>query len=282
MTDPMISTAALEDLMGRPDLRVVDASWHMDGRDGRALFETGHIPGAAYFDIEAVSDRSSPLPHMLALPETFAVAVGALGIGVNDDIVVYDQAGLFSAARVWWNFRIMGARRVRVLDGGLPKWVAERRMTEGGPGAPTPVRFEARFDPAMVKDAEQVRANIEARGFQLLDARSAARFTAEAPEPRAGLRGGHVPGSVSLPFGQVLNPDATMKSVDELKAAFAASGADLSGPLAASCGSGVTAPILALALARLGREDVAIYDGSWTEWGGREDTPVQTGPSGIQ
>ncbi|MBS0295853.1 MAG: 3-mercaptopyruvate sulfurtransferase [Proteobacteria bacterium] len=277
MTDPMITTDALAALIGAPDLKIVDASWHMDGRDGRALYQQAHIPGALFFDIDGISDKSSPLPHMLATPEAFAAAVGALGISERDDIVVYDQAGLFSAARAWWNFRIMGAERVRVLDGGLPKWIAEGRPVETGVAKPEPVAFRATMRPALLKDFDAVKRNIEAPAFQLLDARSAARFRAEAPEPRAGLRGGHVPGSVSLPFGTVLNADGTMKDAAALAQVFDTAGVDQSCPLAASCGSGVTAPIVALALARLGREDVAIYDGSWTEWGGREDAPVATG-----
>jgi thiosulfate/3-mercaptopyruvate sulfurtransferase len=276
MTDPMITTDTLAALMGAPDLKIVDASWHMDGRDGRALYEQAHIPGAVFFDIDAISDRSSALPHMLATPAAFAAAVGALGITEHDDIVVYDQAGLFSAARAWWNLRLMGARRVRVLDGGLPKWTAEGRPVEAGAVPAATKLFQPSFRPEWVKDLEAVRRNIGEGAFQLLDARSALRFKAEAPEPRAGVRGGHVPGSLSLPFGAVLNPDATLKSVEALGAVFAHAGVELDRPIAASCGSGVTAPILALALARLGREDTAIYDGSWTEWGGRADTPVAT------
>lgn len=277
MTDPMITPDALAALMGAPDLRILDASWHMDGRDGRALYEHAHIPGAVFFDIDGVSDRSSPLPHMLATPEAFAQAAGALGVSEHDDIVVYDQAGLFSAARAWWNFRVMGAARVRVLDGGLPKWVAEGRPVEAGVTRAEPAVFRPRFRPELLKDFDAVKANIDARDFELLDARSAARFRAEAPEPRAGLKGGHVPGSLSLTFGSVLNADGTMKDADALAEVFDAAGVDRTARLAASCGSGVTAPIVALALARLGREDVAIYDGSWTEWGGREDAPIATG-----
>ena len=277
MTDPMITTDALASLMGAPDLRILDASWHMDGRDGRALYEQAHIPSAVFFDIDGISDKSTALPHMLATPETFAAAVGALGISAGDDIVVYDQAGLFSAARAWWNFRIMGATRVRVLDGGLPKWTAEGRPVEGGVTTPEPASFRPAFRPELLKAFDAVKHNIGTPRFQLLDARSAARFRAEAPEPRAGLKGGHVPGAVSLPFGSVLNTDGTMKNAKALAEVFDAAGVDRTTPLAASCGSGVTAPIVALALARLGRDDVAIYDGSWTEWGGRDDAPVATG-----
>ena len=277
MTDPMISTDALAALIGAPDLRILDASWHMDGRDGRALYEQAHIPGAVFFDIDGVSDRSSPLPHMLAAPEAFAQAAGALGVSEHGDIVVYDQAGLFSAARAWWNFRVMGAARVRVLDGGLPKWTAEGRPVEAGVTQAEPAVFHPNFRPELLKNFDAVKANIDARDFELLDARSAARFRAEAPEPRAGLKGGHVPGSLSLPCGSVLNADGTMKDANALAEVFDAAGVDRTAPLAASCGSGVTAPIVALALARLGRDDVAIYDGSWTEWGGRDDAPVATG-----
>jgi thiosulfate/3-mercaptopyruvate sulfurtransferase len=276
MTDPLITTDALASLLGAPDLRPVDASWFLDGRDARAAFEAAHVPGAVFFDIDANSDRTSPLPHMLPTPEAFAAAAGALGITESDRIVVYDQQGLFSAARVWWTFRVMGDERVQVLDGGLPKWLAEGRSVESGPARPAEARFRAAFQPALVRDFASVLRNVDDRGFQLLDARPAARFRGEAPEPRAGLRSGHVPGSLSTPFGALLNPDGTMKDAEGLRQAFAVAGVDLARPITTSCGSGVTAAIVALGLARLGRWDVPVYDGAWAEWGSRENAPVAT------
>ena len=206
MTDPLITSEALAAILGAPDLRLLDASWFLDGRDAQAAFREAHIPGAVFFDIEAISDRSSPLPHMAAPADRFAEAVGKLGVARGDRIVVYDQAGLFSAARVWWNLRHMGAERVQVLDGGLPKWRAEGRPTQAGELSPSP----AAFTPAprnLALDFGDVLQNIETKQFQLLDARPAARFRGEVPEPRPGLASGHVPGSRSVPFGGLLNPD---------------------------------------------------------------------------
>lgn len=279
MTDPLISTADLSALLGAPGLRLVDASWFLDGRDARAAYLDAHLPGAAFFDIEAVSDRKSPLPHMLPSPEAFAEAVGALGIGDGDRVVVYDQAGLFSAARVWWTFRIMGADQVQVLDGGLPKWRAEGRALKAGEPSPAPARFTPQFRPELVRDFNGVDVGLRADFEQVADARSAARFRGEAPEPRPGLRSGHMPGARSLPFDAVLNPDGTMKGAAALREAFAGAGLDVARPTTVSCGSGVTAAILALALARLGRWDTAVYDGSWADWGGRPEAEVVTGPA---
>ena len=276
MRDPLISTDDLAALLKEPDLKLVDASWFMDGRDARAAWRESHIPGAVFFDIDAVSDTTSILPHMLPTPEAFARAVGDLGIAETDHVVVYDQQGLFSAARVWWTFRVMGALKVQVLDGGLPKWSKERRPMHSGSSPVNPALFQARYRPALVRDFEQVGRESGA-GDQVLDARPAARFRGEAPEPRQGLKSGHMPGARSLPFGEVLNPDGTMKSAPELAAVFAAAGIDPSRPVTATCGSGVTAAILALALARLGQETGAVYDGAWAEWGSRSDAEVATG-----
>ena len=272
MSDPLISTEALSREFGDPRLRLVDATWFLDGSDARTPFLRERLPGAVFFDIDAVADRASDLPHMLPSPDGFAAAVGALGIGSHDRVVVYDQIGVRSAPRVWWTFRVFGHDQVRVLDGGLPKWRAEGRPTEAGEPTPRPARFEPRFRPELVRDFEAVRRELAQDG-QVLDARSAERFRGEAPEPRPGLRSGHMPGARNLPFPEVLNPDGTMKSAEDLRAAFARV-IDPDRPVTATCGSGLTATILALALARLGRLDAAVYDGSWAEWGARADAEV--------
>lgn len=271
----LISVEDLADRLGQPDLRVIDASWHLDGRDARADFEQAHIPGAVFFDLDAVSEPDSPLPHMMPAPADFAEAVGALGVAADDLIVVYDTASLFSAARVWWMFRTMGARDVRVLDGGLPLWRSEGFAVERGAADPRPAVFDAVATPAAVAGLDDVRDALDG-GAQVIDARGAARFAGQAAEPRPGVRSGHMPGAVNLPFGRLLDPDGRMKRGDALARAFVDAGVDLDQPAITTCGSGVTAAILTLGLAELGRAS-RLYDGSWSEWGGRADTPVQTG-----
>lgn len=273
MVPPLISTADLAARLGDPDLRIVDASWHLDGRDARPDFEAERLPGAVFFDLEASSDPDSPLPHMLPSPAAFAARMGGLGLSDAHRIVVYDTVGIRSSARAWWMFRVMGAPDVRVLDGGLPKWRAEGRALEHGPvPRPQPAVFAPRPDPTAVADLKAVREALSGQS-QVIDARAAARFRGEAPEPRPDLRSGHMPGALNLPFPEVLRPDGTMKPPAELAAAFRAAGVDLDRPVVTSCGSGVTAAILTLALAVLGR-DSRLYDGSWAEWGGRADTEV--------
>jgi thiosulfate/3-mercaptopyruvate sulfurtransferase len=272
--DILVDTDWLAANLGR--VRVVDGSWHMPQlrRDPGADFEQTHIPGAVFFDVDAIADHTTPLPHMLPGEAEFGRAVGDLGIGDGDHVVVYDTRGVVSAARVWWTFRAFGHDRVSVLDGGLPKWRAEGRPVESGAIRPTPRRFVARRRAELVRDLPAMRANLATAREQVLDARSRGRFTATEPEPRPGLRGGHIPGSLNLPYDTLYRPDGTLRSPDELRGAFADAGLDLDRPVVTTCGSGVTASVLALALAVAGRPDVAVYDGSWSEWGGHPDTPV--------
>jgi thiosulfate/3-mercaptopyruvate sulfurtransferase len=273
----LVTTDWLAKQLGQPDLRVVDGSWHMPqlNRDPRGEFAAAHIPGALFFDIDAVADHTTDLPHMLPDAAAFAAAVGALGVGSGDRVVVYDVRGVVSAARVWWTFRAFGHDAVAVLDGGLRKWRAEGRPVETGVPLPAPRSFEARPRPALVRDLEAMRANLATRTDQVLDARSPGRFWGTEAEPRPGLRGGHIPGSLNLPYDTLYRADGTLKSPDELQVALRAAGIDLARPVVTTCGSGVTASVLALALYLVGRRDVAVYDGSWSEWGGRPDTPIE-------
>jgi thiosulfate/3-mercaptopyruvate sulfurtransferase len=280
LPDPLVTTDWLAAHLGEPDLKVVDATFYLPHlkRDARAEFTQAHIPGAVFFDIDAVADHSNPLPHMLPDAKAFADAVGALGIGAGDRVVAYGGRGLIASARVWWTFRVFGHDRVAVLDGGSAKWKKEGRPVEAGEPFPTPKRFVATYRGDLVADLDHMRAALERRDRQIVDARSRGRFAATEPEIRPGLRGGHIPGSMSLPYNELFRPDDdVMLPTDEVRSAFARAGLDPARPVVATCGSGVSAAVLALGLYRLGRRDAAVYDGSWTEWGGRTDTPVATG-----
>jgi thiosulfate/3-mercaptopyruvate sulfurtransferase len=273
----LVSTDWLADHLRDPDLRVIDASWYLPsmGRDAKAEYNAGHIPNARFFDLDEISDSRSSLPHMAPPPEKFMSRLRAMGVGDGHQVVIYDGMGLFSAARVWWTFRLMGKQDVAVLDGGLPKWRAEGREIDDMPPVIRDRHMTTQRQNHLVKDVTQVAHASKLHLAEIIDARPAARFRGDAPEPRAGLRSGHIPNSKNLPYSDLLNPDGTMKSVDALRAAFA--GIDLAKPAITTCGSGVTAAILSLALERIGHQNHALYDGSWAEWGMYDDLDVAKG-----
>ncbi len=275
MTQELVSTTWLAEHLASPDISVIDCSWHMPAanRDAKAEFLEARIPGAQFFDIDLISDTESPLPHMLPRPEKFASHVRKMGIGDGKKVICYDSVGLFSAARVWWMFKVFGHNDVAVLDGGLLKWKAENRPLEDGPPIkPQERHFTARFQSMMVRDKSDMR-----KALQVADARSPGRFRGEEVEPRPGVRAGHMPGAKNVHYATLLNPDGTLKPEAELAKVFETAGIDIAKPVVTSCGSGVTAAILSLGLTTLNARDHALYDGSWTDWGSAIDTPVVTG-----
>jgi thiosulfate/3-mercaptopyruvate sulfurtransferase len=275
----LVSTEWLANHIKDPDLRILDASWYMPQmeRDPRAEYNAAHIPGARFFDIDDISDHRSDLPHMAPPVEKFMSRLRAMGVGDGHQVVVYDGMGLFSAARVWWLFRLMGQNNIAVLDGGFPKWQSEGRPVEDMPPVVRDRHMTVRRQNHMVKDVTQVAAASKLGDYEIIDARSAARFRGDAPEPRPGLRAGHIPGSKNVPYTSLLNDDGTMKSPETMRDIFVAAGVDLTKPAITSCGSGVTAAVVSLALEILGKTDHALYDGSWSEWGMFPTVPVATG-----
>jgi thiosulfate/3-mercaptopyruvate sulfurtransferase len=275
------TTAELAAELGDANLGVIDASWHLPptGRIGAAEFRRGHIPGAVFFDIDTIADLGQNLPHMLPKPEAMVKEMRALGLGDGMRFVVYDALGLFAAARVWWTLRAYGVEEVRILDGGLPKWIKEGRPLETGEAPARPARpFTPRLDPSFIASRDEVREALESGSAQVVDARPADRFRGDAPEPRPGVKSGHMPGSLNLPFVEIVD-DGHLKSPEALRAAFAAHKVDLNKPIITTCGSGVTAAILALAVEEAGGKVEGLYDGSWAEWGARDDCAAATGPA---
>jgi thiosulfate/3-mercaptopyruvate sulfurtransferase len=274
----LVSTAWLAEHLDAPDLKVVDATWYLPTlqRDARAEYAEAHIPGAVYFDIDDIADEHGALPHMLPSPAKFSSRVRRLGLGDGTRIVIYDANRYSASARAWWMFRVFGHPDVAVLDGGLAKWRAEGRPLDDRPVVPREAHFSARQNHLLVRELEQIRGNLVGRREQLVDARAAGRFHGTEPEPRAGLRAGHIPQSLNVPHLDLVAEDGTLRRPAELRARFDAVGLDLERPIVTTCGSGVTACTVALALHQLGAPDVAVYDGSWSEWGGRGDTPVES------
>ncbi|TKW68252.1 MAG: 3-mercaptopyruvate sulfurtransferase [Paracoccus denitrificans] len=282
MTDDpqlLVTTAWLAARLDDDNIRILDASWHMPAtrRNARAEYDAQHLPGAIFFDIDALADPDSDLPHMAPPADFFAERLGAMGVGDRHQVVVYDHAATRSAARAWWTFRLMGFANVAVLDGGLGKWLAEDRAVTDRPTRHAAVITRARRDDALLRDRGQVAAASQLRTHEIIDARAGARFRGEAPEPREGLRSGHMPGAKNLPFDRLYNDDGTMKSTEALRALFAAAFVDMSRPAITTCGSGITAASLSLALELLGHRNHALYDGSWTEWGAHPDSKIATG-----
>ena len=277
--EPLVSTGWLAEAQGTPDLVVFDATKYLpnEGRDGGAEFLAGHIPGARFFDIDVVADQDTDLPHMVPTPGRFAKLMGEMGVSSTSRVVFYDQKGLASAARGWWLMGLFGLDQAAVLDGGLPKWRAEGRPIATGPAeTAAAATFRPDFRAARLRGIGDVLRDVHTGEELILDARAAGRFSGAIPEPRAGMRSGHMPGAANLPYTELLNPDQTLRPPVELRARFEAAGVDGSRPVVTSCGSGVTAAILTLGLRLAGLPQGALYDGSWTEWGGRPDTPIES------
>ena len=280
-SDPNLLVPAdwLAERLTAHDIRILDASYYLpgDGRNGYDEYRKAHIPGARFFDIDDIAERHSPLPHMLPPVEKFVSRVRKMGIGDGHRVIVYDQQGLFSAARVWWTLRVFGHEDVAVLDGGLPQWLARGHAVDDDEPDPRERHFTGRSNASMVRDVTQIAGAAKLRDEQIVDARSPGRFRGDEPEPRPGLRAGHIPGSKNVHYASLLNPDGTMRDIDATRALFEAAGVDLNRPIVTSCGSGVTAAILTLALHRMGHARNALYDGSWVEWGAYPDLAVETG-----
>ncbi|MDA0304769.1 MAG: sulfurtransferase [Proteobacteria bacterium] len=279
--DALVETEWLADNLDAPGVKICDATFYLpsDERVAAEQYAAQHIPGAVYFNVDDICDPDSPLPHMLPSNDIFSEKIGALGVGNDDNVIVYDaNGGGMAAARAWWTFRVFGHSNVALLNGGLPKWLAEGRAVSSEIPSPEAQPFKAEKNSALVRSLDQMLANVDSAAEQVADARGRGRFEGTAPEPREGMRSGHIPGSRNLPYDQFMDAERNfvMRSPEDLAAAITAAGVDMEKPLITSCGSGVTASLLAFGFYLMGKEDVAVYDGSWTEWGARDDTPIET------